>query len=659
MPELQPSPYRVPVLLAVVVAFAPHALHLPLWISGFCLLCWGYLLAALSRGWKLPGKRLRNTIAVLATILLLLSYGGRPSLEAGVSVLCVLLALKPMELASRRDAMATLLLASFLIVFNLFFAQNILAASWAIAGVLALAGGLVRTTHTGETAKRAVTVGGKLLLQGAPLALALFFVFPRLPGGLLGYQAPVTLSGFSDSLAPGDVSSMVLSRDVAFRATFQGAIPAPQDRYWRGVVLWDFNGQRWLARTDIPRLHHGLVGKDPMAYSISIEPHGQRWLFALDMPMAATAWATLRQDYSLRSRIDVTRKRTYSLRSFLRYDTGPLQDWERYLGLRLPDWGNPQARELAATWQQTSDSPEQIVQRCLDYFKSKGFTYTLAPEEPGADWIDGFLFTSREGFCAHYAGAMAFLMRAAGVPARVVAGYLGGEENPLGDYLILRQADAHAWVEVWLDNRGWVRVDPTAVVAPARLRDGLMAALAATAQGGGLGAGKLPQWLRTVQMGWDAVNYYWGRAVLDYSWRSQRSILRRLGLSLETWGRRLAAGLLALGIVSVAVLALVLLRRLQLRPAPARSRAERVWRRLCRRLGKAGMPRPSWQGPLDYADNVSRQRPDLAEAMQAAAQYYAWQRYAPSAVQGDPEELKRQARRVLRGLSGRRGWQTR
>lgn len=662
MSDAMRSPYLLPVLGAIAVTYLPHALYLPVWITLACLCCWGYLLLGRKRGWRAPGKRTRNILTLAVAGLLLAGHGGGFGLEAGVSVLAVLLALKPMELSTRRDALTTLLLTSFLIVFNLFFAQDLVAALLALAGVLALTAAMIQAIHPRERPGHALRLGARLLLQGAPLALVLFLVFPRLPGGLLGYRAPVALSGFSDTLAPGDLGSLALNREVAFRASFENAAPPPDKRYWRGLVLWDFDGERWSAPRDVPRLQHSLAGSAPASYKISLEPHGKRWLFSLDMPLAPVAWSVLRLDHTLFSRIDVTRQRNYALSSFLEYDTGPLTPWEHLRGLALPEGGNPRARELAASWLREEASPEAIVRRCMGYFQGNGFVYTLAPELLGPDAVDDFLFRTKAGFCGHYAMAMAFLLRAAGVPARIVAGYLGGEENPLGEYLILRQADVHAWVEVWLEGQGWVRRDPTLMAAPLRLEEGLLAALAADPSRGQFRRGDGPEWLRSLRLGWDAVNYWWGRAVLDYNWRSQLDILRSLGrrLGLGGWGRRVVAVILGVGAVALGILILLLLGRLPSRRgrAPAEDEAARDWRKLCGRLAKAGLPRPSWQGPLQYARVVAAARPEMAETMREAAQAYARLRYAPLPLdewERELEEFKRLSQEVGKGLGARGG----
>lgn len=657
--DIRPERLAKPVLVAVAVAYLPHVPRLPPWITLFVMAGWGYLFLAGLRGWSLPGHRWRHGITLCAVLLTLLGFWGRFSLDTGVALLAVMLGLKPMEMRSRRDAMATLFLTCYLIVFNLFVDQGIASGLHSLAAILVFGTALAQVTHPGALFFRTAWLCSRLLLQGAPLALALFLFFPRLPGGIFGYDASSTETGFSDTLSPGDVSDLAINRDVAFRAIFSDGIPPPALRYWRGLVLWRFDGRGWMTVGGVPQARGFILGRDPATYTLTLEPHGKRWLFALDMPMAATGGAFLLQDHTLRSTFDITRRRRYVLSSFTHYDTGPLADWEHALGLQLPESGNPRARELARQWRAQALDDAGVVSRILDYFREHPFHYTLSPAPLGQDVQDDFLFNTREGFCEHYASAMAFLLRAAGVPSRVVVGYLGGEENPLGNYLLVRQSEAHAWVEVWLEGRGWIRVDPTAAVAPERVEQGLYAALAGQ---GGLGGvlSRLQERVgfgRGIRLAWDAANYYWGVLVLDYSYYRQLRILQQLGLDMRTWrGVFLALGMGGAA-VGLGVLALLLWRggrpllawqRLLSRDADARIR--RAYARFCRTMQRKGLPRSPWEGPLDHARRVVAEKPEmepeLGAEVERIARLYALLRYGRGAPGDALERLERAVRRL-------------
>jgi transglutaminase-like putative cysteine protease len=291
--------------------------------------------------------------------------------------------------------------------------------------------------------------------------------------------------------------------------------------------------------------------------------------------------------------------------------------------LALPAHFNPRTRALAAEWQ--SLPPREIAEAALTKFRSEPFYYTLQPPLLGPDAMDEFLFTTRRGFCEHYASAFVFLMRAAGVPARVVAGYQGGEVNPVDGYLTVRQSDAHAWAEIWLAGQGWVRVDPTAAVAPARIEQGIAAALPE--------GEPLPvvvridaDWLRQLRNRWEAANNSWNQWVLGYNPQRQREVLSRLGLADADWQKMTAT----LAVLCGTALLIVTLWTLPARRAV--DPVQRAWQGYCKELARRGMARAEWEGPLAFAQRVARERPDLAELTSEAAACYAELRYG---CQGD------------------------
>ncbi len=655
MPEAMNRGFLLPVLFAVVVAYLPHVVRVPFWITLFAFGCWTYILLAAFKEWPLPSKRLRHTITILAAgTALAFSWRG-VGLETGVALLSVMLALKPMELNSRRDAMATLFFTCYLIIFNLFFDQGIASALYCFLTLLVFGTVLALVSHPSTGLRGSMRLCLRLLLQGAPLALALFVFFPRLPGGIFGYQARQSETGFSENMSPGDVSDLALNQDVAFRVTFPDEFPPRAKRYWRGLVLWNFNGRSWTVERDMPEMRRTILGSEPISYTVTLEPHGKRWMFALDMPISTTGGAVLLHDRTLRSRFDLRSRRRYDMSSFMTYNTGELPHWERRLTLHLPKDGNPRSRALAKELRAKSGSDTAYALALLDMFHDQPFRYTLSPQVLGEDTVDDFLFRTREGFCEHYASAMAFMLRAAGVPARVVIGYLGGRENPLGEYLIVRQSDAHAWNEVWLEGRGWVRVDPTASVAPERVERGLYAALSGQQGFEGTFADLRERYglLRSMVQVWDATNYYWGALVLDYSFYRQRNILYRLGLNLRSLKGVLTVGGMAVGAIGLGVLILVFWRNwehlaalwMRQRGKDPEARAKRAYDRYCRNMARIGVPRSPWEGPMDFAARIGQERPNQGETAREISQLYARTRYAP-----DPDmDALRRLERLARG----------
>jgi transglutaminase-like putative cysteine protease len=448
-----------------------------------------------------------------------------------------MICLKPLEVRSYRDRMITAFLLYFLTLTSLLYADTFFMLLYMLASVALTTALLVRIQDPEANIVSPVTRSGQLVLLAVPVMVLFFVLFPRLPGGFWQLSTPnVARAGFSETLSPGSISRLVLNRETAFRVAVEdAAVPAGQ-RYWRGLVLSEFDGRSWHPGPEPPAAE--WPGQDGIVQQIELEPHHQRWLFALDRPLSMSAEGRLLADRTLRSAAKVKKRIRYSAVSSTQSGPVSLQPWEKRSVYALPPGGNPEARRLAARWQNESETPARIIDRALSYFGSSEFVYSLNPPLLGSDPIDDFLLTARKGFCEHYASAFAFLMRAAGVPARIVVGYLGGEVNPFGGYLIVRQSDAHAWVEVWLESRGWIRVDPTGVVAPERAEGGTDAALPPEERVRRQAFERVPilgDAIHHLALGWDAVNTFWNRRVLGYSAATQRRILSRLGIVDESW----------------------------------------------------------------------------------------------------------------------------
>jgi transglutaminase-like putative cysteine protease len=466
-----------------------------------------------------------------------------------------------------------------------------------------------------------------LLLQAIPLTLILFILFPRVQGPLWGLpQDAYSSSGLDDRMSPGSLSRLILSEAVAFRVSYKDNPPLREQMYWRGPVMWDFDGRTWTPGSTAEQFLAPQFTERSQAidYTVTLEPHNKTWLFALDVPDRISLPATLSYDFRLYSKKPVNARVRYEARSNLGYRAN-LQESNTQIrrALQVPRQFNPRAQQLAAEWKAGSTSDTAIVQAALSYFNRQGFQYTLEPALLGTNGIDDFLFGTKQGFCEHYASAFVFLMRAANVPARVVTGYLGGEFNDVGNYYIVRQSDAHAWAEVWLKGQGWVRIDPTGVIAPARIQSGLSAAVSNNAALPFM-ARNPPQWLRNLNLNWDALANQWNQWVLGYDSERQFAFLTRLGMESVTWQRmamNMAAGL---GLL-VAVFALFMLRHLYTRNRPDKVQA--AWLRLCRKLARTGLPRAAHEGALDYAARIATARPEFAEPMHDLATRYSALRY--------------------------------
>lgn len=620
------APLVYGLIACIVMVSAPHTEHLPLWVSAVCsiLLAWrAYLTYS---GNALPPRWLLLLITVIGVGAIAIGFRSLFGREVGVTLLILLATLKLLELRAVRDATVLIYLSCFIIITNFFYSQSIPTALFMLATLIVILATWVHLQTGTLTLKPRLRIAGILLLQAIPLSLILFVLFPRVQGPLWGLpQDAYASSGLSDKMSPGSMSKLSLSDAVAFRVSFNDKVPTREQMYWRGPVLWEFDGTTWTRGHNAtllrPTLSDAILSID---YTVTLEPHNKPWLFALDMPTKLSIPADFAPDFQVLSKAPVNARTRYNATSQLSYRASldePPQQLQR--ALRLPQDLNPQAKSLATEWRARSDSDAALVNIALRYFNQNGFEYTLEPPLLGMNGVDDFLFTTKKGFCEHYAGSFVFLMRAAGVPARVVTGYQGGEYNDLGGYYILRQSDAHAWAEVWLKDKGWVRVDPTAAISPARIQSGLSAALPNNAALPFLARMQSPLLLK-LRFNLDALGYQWNQWVLGYNTERQFAFLTRLGMEDITW-QKLAMNMLAGVALLVGLFTLIMLRRLATRQHDA---VQIVWLKVCRKLAKAGLPRAPHEGAQDYAARIASARPEAAHAIRDLAARYTALRYS-------------------------------
>ncbi|MGD9597691.1 MAG: transglutaminaseTgpA domain-containing protein [Steroidobacteraceae bacterium] len=642
-PRLRPLAWT---LAAFTSATLLHVDRLPAWISGIALGAVAARVLIAVRGASLPGAWVRAGIAVVLTLGVLATFRTLNGLTAGTALLVAMGALKLLETRARRDDYVMLAVALFLLLAACLDRQGLprvplyalqlwicCAALAVIAAPQALAG-----------LRAPLALAGRALGFALPLALLLFLTFPRLQGGFWALpNAGGAVTGLSDEMSPGQIDALTDSDTPAFRVTFDGASPPPQERYWRGPVLQDFDGTTW-RRTRGRYFPEPSVQFDGATYRyhVTLEPNGRNWWFALESVVASPdRRVLLTEDRRLITIEPVDEAVRYSATSRARTVTHePLSVLGRRYSLALPEGQNPRALELAAGLRAANPTAAAFAQAVLAYFARGGFEYTLTPPKLSGNAVDEFLFGTRRGFCGHYASAFATLMRAGGVPARVVTGYLGGEWNPIGRYFLVKQSDAHAWVEIWLDGRGWTRVDPTGVVAPERLQRGLYDLLPDAASV----ARRLTRgnaWLAEIAQAWDALNTAWRRRVLEFGATSQFALLERLGFDSPRW-QQLGA-LLGLGLV--AWLAWMSWQsRFWLRVARPDALA-RAWRAFGARHARIGLARAAAEAPLAYAARIAHARPDLAGQAGDLARRYAALRFGPG---GDRAAVRAFARDVRR-----------
>jgi transglutaminase-like putative cysteine protease len=625
LPGLPPAlAQRLWVVGPLALAVAPHLLRMPAWLSLVWLLC---AALSLSLAGKQPPAVLRWLKAVLALAgigAVLASYGSLIGPGGGIALLVLLSGAKLLEVETPRDRIGVLFIGIFLLVAHFLARQGLPDAAWMTLAVLALTAGLVGM-HGGEQATaRQLRQSLVLLLQALPLALLLFVLFPRLQGPLWGLpHESQAATGLSDRMRPGDISQLILSNELALRAEFAGSQPRPEQLYWRGPVFWDFDGRGWGNDAPGPNRPPMALARGEVAQvSITLEAQHQPWLLLLGFPRGLPDIdeehrTYLSADLQWRSDKPINQRLRYSLDTYLDYRLDPqLDPRDRQRALALPE-GNPQTRVLAATLGQD----QAAVQAALTLFREQPFHYTLRPPLLGDEPIDDFLFRTRSGFCEHYASSFVWLMRAAGVPARVVTGYQGGEFNQLGRYWTVHGRDAHAWAEVWLPEQGWLRVDPTAAVSPSRVSLGLDAAIPAAERPLRQVMFNSP-WLMPLRLGWDLVNQRWNQWVLGYDDQRQRQFLQRISPALAS-----LAGMVTGLTLSAALLVGGLALWLWLRPLRGGDPLQRLWRQYAQRLARIGLQPLPAEAPEQHARRVAAARPDLAAECAHITRLYLDLRY--------------------------------
>lgn len=639
-------------------AILPHAPFLPPWVLVlfFVTAIWRVQIAAKHR--VLPSRWIRFALAAVGFVMVYSTYRGIDGVLAGSALLVVMVSLKLLETRSRRDLILLLILAYFLVLACFLRNQSLWLAGALGLSVWIITAALLQLSReqTLLSPSEAVRLTGKLLLQSLPLMAVLFLLFPRVPGPFwsLPHASTAGMTGLGEEMTPGSIAELSLSDEVAFRVSFDGPLPDSENLYWRGPVLGRFDGRTW-SRDSASQLpvdpgdiqYRGKV----VDYTISLEPHGRRWLFGLDMPAGPFPDdAILNRQFQLLTLRPINERLVISLRSYLDYRSTHLlsASYREHLS-QLPARSNERSAALARTWRAEARNDRDYISRVLEMFRVQPFVYTLSPlpldmRNP----TDDFLFNTREGFCEYFASAFAVLMRSVGIPARIVTGYQGGELNRLGRYLIVRQSSAHAWVEVWLDDAGWVRVDPTAAVAPERVRLGLSEALR---EGDPLPGGLLRSnaLLSDLRMAWDTVNAGWNNWVLGYGPRLQMEFLSKFGLSAPSAVQLVVA----IAVISSLLLGILTLWLASLYRPRANDRALRLYQRFLRRLEAAGLPSMPHEGPSSLAERIATIRPDLAEQVGVITDRYIAARYQRSEGDGAVIALSssvakfRPARRLL------------
>ncbi len=624
------------VIATLTLAMAPQVASMPLPVILAAVLPLAWRIGSEINHWKPLSALIRHGATVLGLATLFMSYGDLSGRRAAVSLLTVMLALKMIECYRIRDARLVVSFSLFLCATQFLFAQGILMPIYGGATVILALVTLTQLqrseawAHEGQPPVVKASLWSelgfsfRLLALAVPVGLAFFVLFPRLASPLWGIPETTldSKSGLSDSMSPGSIQSLFMDDSPAFRAVFAGPAPSAEHLYWRGPVLWRFDGDTWkggfygrnIEASDRPEASEGSWN-----YTVQLEPNERNWLFALDYPASVPPDTRLTMDFQLIRRQPVIQLMQYGVISNPDFvDTPRLSAPLRLQALDFPENRNPRTLELVKDWRRETPGDAEFVNRVLRYFNQEPFHYSLEAPLLGTHTVDDFLFDTRTGFCEHYASTFAVMMRMAGIPTRVVTGYQGGWYSELGNYVLVRQSDAHAWTEVWFPERGWTRVDPTAAVSPLRVQQGSLSALGS------------PRhlldyaWLRGLRNSADVVRQRWNDWVIEYGAHRQAELFAPLGLDHMSPAMLVTVLFFVIAVVSAILFPIVL----RIKGPGRKDPIQQAWQKFLKRLQKAGFEALPSDGAIELAEAASIRLPADSVSIQMIAQIYTRSRYS-------------------------------
>ena len=636
-----------PVLLGIHVVALPLYPHMPLLVLLVTAVLTLWTLLIISGRVSQPGRLVMLLLTMMVVAVLMLSYGTILGQQPGSAMLLLLSFLKLFEMKSSRDIAIVIFMGLFLIASKFFYSQSLLIAIYVFVVVVYLTSLLiVFSDRLGTTRFKARMYKSlRMIIQAVPLMLILFVLFPRIPSPLWGVpkDAVAATTGISDEMSPGSINRLVGSGEVAFRVKFNGDPPPHSALYWRGLVLSNYDGRTWRLENASADAQPLLVLSDDeksrYRYIVMLEPHNQRWLYALETMVEYEGQLAVTREMQVLTRNKVIDIISYNMRSDIEAENRGLFEPERRKNLALPDGLNSESVAFArGLFKDSNRHDRKYINNVLKHFNEMGFKYTLSPPLLGENAMDEFLFGTRRGFCEHFASAFIYLMRAAGIPSRVVIGYQGGAMHPFDDYMIVRQSDAHAWAEVWLDDEGWVRVDPTAAVSPTRIEEGIEHA--------GLERDLLPSILisdnaiiQRARFMWDSFHNSWNQWVVGYNRKRQQELLEMFGFNNAT-SSDLAMWLVVSMTLAGSLVAWWVIRRESVKQTDM---IRSYYDRFCRKLERAGVPHRSNEGATEFMARVVKVYPAKEQELAMITGDYEHLRYG-----GDEDENR--VRRYMRAV---------
>lgn len=662
-----PRPALIWILVAVALVLLPQSIRMPAWISVVALACVFWRVLIHNGKLDYPSRMMR-VVVVLFTLIV--SFSQIRNIGIGLDSAASLLALgfvfKLIEMRQKRDIYVVISLCFVMSMVAFLYSQSVLTTLYITLVVAVTMGAMIALNRTSSVADNMGTarLAMKISAQALPLAIVLFVVFPRIaPLWAVPMQTGVNSTGVSDEMSPGDISELARSAELAFRVQFADGVElAHEELYWRGLVLENFDGVTWRRTRSSSSYSVAAALADfrvsyedrmrtigpPVTYNVILEPTQQPWLFGLHLAEDVNDEFFRGRNFELFNNGRITQRLSYDLRSYMQNQTDMLLlNSLRNRSLELPEEGNERSLEFAKELRASVATDREYAISVLAHFQQNQYFYTLNAPLLGENRIDEFLFDTMAGFCEHYASSFTYLMRAAGIPARVVIGYQGAEANPYENYLMVYQYNAHAWSEVWFEGEGWVRFDPTGAVSPERIEQGVQEALRndpgfmeddlfSAARFGGIG------WLNSMRLRLDAIEYEWNQLVVNYDEDVQFELFERLfGEVTEQKVIILMAALAFIVIVAVGFTVINIEPRIQRTPI------NKFYLAVCKELAKVNLVRGRGEGPIAFRDRVCAERPELAEAMTELTDLYVKLNYVAKSASEAAQRNEMQALKAV------------
>ncbi|MDD5114498.1 MAG: DUF3488 and transglutaminase-like domain-containing protein [Methylobacter sp.] len=609
-------------LAAIGLIALPHIENLPSSVTGYFYLLLSWRLVGVWKPQWLPTKLMLLLLTVIGIAILYSLHEGIFGRDAGTRLFVTALGLKLLEIKSERDLYLIIFLA-FIVATSLFlYQQSIFMAAYILVVCCVLLGTLVCINSSHSKTWHSLKTAGVIIAQALPMTIVIFILFPRVeaPKWMYFNDKHQAKTGLGDNMEPGTISDLAMSDELVFRVQFTGTIPPPAQRYWRGPVLTQTDGKRWTQnRIDLSQpIDQPKLTGNPYQYILLMEPQDKNWVFALALPADVSSPLRRNSHYQLVTSANPDKRTEYRITSYPTYNTGTITKDEYQEATQLPGPASANVTQLVQRLHGFDSPPDKFISQLLNHFKTEDFYYTLTPPLMQENPIEQFLFESHRGFCEHYATAFVYLMRVAHIPARIVTGYQGGELNQVGNFLDIKQAYAHAWAEVWLENRGWVRIDPTAAIAPERIEQNINidqqvanGIISFTPNS----ASAAVDWLKNARQLWGNVDYQWQRWVINYDNKNQSKFLSSLGISdLKTMIYWMAG---IIGLIT-AVLSWVLLRN----PGQPTDPAVLAYQRFCKKLVVKGLIKRPGEGAKDFSKRAKKSLPEQAASIDLITQLF-------------------------------------